>query len=236
MMDPTTNPREQRSSGMGKLVAFCVTVAVLLVLGAHPEVRAWLDPVRLEQYIESLGGWGLWALVAFGLLGPLLFLPRWPIAVVCGLLYGVVWGSLLANTVSAAGAVLHYAAARWAMKRPSSRWIVRAQARAVEWPGHRAFAVLFFMRAFPLTSFVATNILAGGLKIPWRTYIGASFLGMIPSTVMYAALGKVAKKPGAGWYSLILALLACTIAGTLWMRRKNRFGPETSKNSAVDPF
>ncbi len=43
---------------------------------------------------------------------------------------------------------------------------------------------------------------------------------MIPSRVMYAALGKAAKEPGAGWYTLIIALLACTIAGTLWIQRR----------------
>ena len=205
-----------------RLAALCATVAALILISAHPAVREWLDPERLEHGIESLGHWGPLALVAVGLLSPLLFLPRWPIAVACGLLYGVVWGSLLANTVSAGGALLHYAVARGAVNRPSNRWIARAQARAADWPAHRTFAGLFFMRAFPLTSFVATNIIAGSLKIPWHTYIGASFLGMIPSSVMYAALGKAAKEPGAGWYTLIIALLACTIAGTLWIQRRGR--------------
>ena len=218
-MEPT---HSNKARNVRRLVALCVTVVALVALGAHPAVRAWLDPERLEHGIQSLGHWGPLALFGLGALSPLLFLPRWPIAVASGLLYGVVWGSLLANTASLMGAVFHYAAVRWFLKHNPSGWIARVRAKAIQWPNHRAFAGLFFMRAFPLTSFVATNIISGSLKIPWRTYISASFLGMIPSSVMYATLGKAAKEPGAGWYTLIIALLACTIAGTLWIQRRGR--------------
>ena len=47
-------------------------------------------------------------MLVYGALGPLLFLPRWPVCFVGGMLYGIVWGSVIGNVAGLLGAWLHY--------------------------------------------------------------------------------------------------------------------------------
>lgn len=223
------DPAEKRATRL-KLLALAVVALGLLSLGFLPGVRELFKPEKIEQVVASLGIWGPGVIFALGVFTPLLFLPRWPIAVVSGLLYGVVWGTVLANTSSVLGALLHYAAARSTLGGPVHRWIERKRGSAhVPWPASKSFTAIFFLRAFPLSSFVATNILAGSLKIPWRIYLMASFLGMLPTTLMYTSCGKAVKNPGAGIYAVALASLVFLVAGTLWMQRRKRAAAASQK-------
>ena len=202
------DPAEKRATRL-KLLALAVVALGLLSLGFLPGVRELFKPEKIEQVVASLGIWGPGVIVALGVFTPLLFLPRWPIAL---------------------GALLHYAAARSTLGGPVHRWIERKRGSAhVPWPASKSFTAIFFLRAFPLSSFVATNILAGSLKIPWRIYLMASFLGMLPTTLMYTSCGKAVKNPGAGIYAVALASLVFLVAGTLWMQRRKRAAAASQK-------
>ena len=96
---------------------------------------------------------------------------------------------------------------------------------------HRAFLALFLLRAFPLSNFTATNILAGALGMRGRVYLPATFLGMIPSTLFYACCGKLVRKPSLEFYLLLGVLFLVILLGTLLARR--RFLPNNA--SARDP-
>jgi uncharacterized membrane protein YdjX (TVP38/TMEM64 family) len=87
-------------------------------------------------------------------------------------------------------------------------------------PHGRTFPAVFLLRAFPLSNFVLTNLLAGALHLRTDVYVLSSFLGMIPSSVMYSAWGKFAKKPGAGFLALIFSVLILLIAGGVFFRRR----------------
>jgi uncharacterized membrane protein YdjX (TVP38/TMEM64 family) len=86
-------------------------------------------------------------------------------------------------------------------------------------PKEKQFMVIFVLRAFPLSSFVATNVLAGALKMSRSRYVLASFLGMIPSSVMYAAWGKLMKKPDPHFYALAIVCLAVIVVGTVMAQK-----------------
>ena len=222
--DEVDTDESAESAGSGKrLLAFFALSTVFLALSLATPAREWFHVDRIERLAEAMGVWGPVAIAALAILSPLLFLPRWPIAVVCGLLYGAVWGTALANGASTLGALLHYFLARGMLAPTARRLIARRQWAVQALPPQHAFLALFFLRAFPLSNFVATNLIAGALRIPWGTYVAASFLGMIPSTLMYAAWGKTLKRPEAGFYAVALVSLLFIAAGTLAARR--RFGP-----------
>ncbi len=186
-----------------------------------PQTRAWFSVERIEALSQQLGAWGPALILALGAFTPLIFLPRWPLAVVSGMLYGVWIGTLLANVASLLGAALHYALARSLLGPLGARLLRRRRtAEPVVIPRDHAFLALFFLRAFPLSNFVATNLLAGSLRIPSRTYLVASFLGMIPSSLMYAAWGKLVKQPSAGFYTVAALSLAFILVGTVLAQRK----------------
>ncbi len=218
-----------------RAVGFAVVSLLLLAASLVLPAREWWQVERLVELGRRLNGWGPVGVIALGIVTPLLLLPRWPLAVVSGLLYGVVCGAALANVASTLGAMVHYALAR-SMLAPWCRVLLeRRRSRWLDIPRDHAFAALVLLRAFPLSNFVATNILAGTLGIPPSTYLTASCLGMIPSSVMYAAWGHAIRRPSPLSIGLATGLVALVLGGT-WIvhRRRERaatLGPTGGKGT-----
>ena len=158
-------------------------------------------------------------LIVAGIVTPLLFIPRWPIAFVSGLLYGVVWGTLLATFGSALGALAHYYMSRKLVAPMSDRLRKRMPFIPARIAKDKQFLALFLLRAFPLSSFVATNIMAGALRLHSTRYFFASFLGMIPSSLMYASWGKLMKKPSPEFYLVAVLSVALIVVGAVYGKR-----------------
>jgi uncharacterized membrane protein YdjX (TVP38/TMEM64 family) len=59
-----------------------------------------------------------------------------------------------------------------------------------------------------------TNLLAASLDISPRAYVLGTFVGMIPSTLMYGAWGRMAIHPKPSSYvaAALLCLLVCAVA------------------------
>ncbi len=221
MTAPESTAREvpPPSSGLRGVGAFIGLSVVFLAVSLLTPAREWFHMDRIAAWSASLGAWGPAVIVLLGLVTPVLFIPRWPIAFAAGLLYGTLWGTVLANVASCLGAILHYALSRSLLAPWCRRLLERRRSGLLDIPRDRTFLALFLFRAFPLSNFVATNILAGTLGIPLRTYAAASFLGMIPSSLMYAAWGKLMKKPSPEFYAVAVLSLVFIVGGTLLARR-----------------
>lgn len=202
-----------------KLLVFVLLSVGFIAIGSYPPLRAHLRPEELDRTIEGLGWLGPLLLLVLGAISPLLMLPRWPLAVVSGLAYGVFWGSCLANTASLVGAWLQYLMARSTLAHMATRLISGNRWRHLLESQKHVFLFLFLFRAFPLSNFVVTNLMCGSLRVPLRTYLAASALGMIPSTVLYAAWGKLTLKPSGGFVFLAFFTLAFIVLGTVLARR-----------------
>ena len=207
-------------TGIKRLSAFVIISILGILATCFTPVGRFFTVDSISRIAENLGLWGPIILAVAGIVSPLLFIPRWPIAFVSGLLYGVVWGTVLANISSALGAWLHFTLARTLLAPMSARFLRKYNLDPHSVPKEKVFALLFFLRAFPLSNFVATNLFAGALKIQPRNFVLASFLGMIPSTIMYAAWGKLMKKPSGWFYALAVATLVLIVWGTIVAHKK----------------
>ncbi|HEY1934896.1 MAG TPA: VTT domain-containing protein [Acetobacteraceae bacterium] len=107
-----------------------------------------------------------------------------------GLLFGTWLGGGLAVIGSAIGAVILFAAARsafasWMEKRAGPR-LLRLRTEL-----HRnGFLYLLAIRLVPLFPFWLVNLAAALAGMRVLPYVGATFLGIIPATVVYAAIGS----------------------------------------------
>lgn len=220
-MDPkTTNPdKKEWAKGVARILAFSVVAAALVWASMCEPIRQFFALEHIRHVTDSLGPFGPLAIVAFGLVTPLLFIPRWPLAVVSGLLYGVMWGVLLSTFASTLGALLQFYLARTLLAHTASRLIARSRLANVSIPRPRAFIAIFMLRAFPFSNFVVTNLLAGALRLPLRSYLFGSFLGMIPSSYMYAACGKFMKQPSLRFLLSAFACVALITVGTVLSHR-----------------
>jgi uncharacterized membrane protein YdjX (TVP38/TMEM64 family) len=209
---------------IGRVSVFVGCAVGLGLLGMHEPFRHAFGVENIERIADRLGAYGPAVILLAGLVSPLFFLPRWPLCFVAGLLYGVVWGALLATVASLLGAALQFLLARTFLAGYAKRLIARSRLAGTTIPHDKTFAAVFLLRAFPLSNFVLTNLLAGALHLRTDVYIAASFLGMIPSSIMYSAWGKFAKKPGAGFLVLIFSVLFLLVAGGIYVgRRRSRW-------------
>ena len=202
-----------------KLLVFLLLSLIFIALGTYPPLREHLRPEELDRTVEGMGWYGPLLIVVIGTFSPLLMLPRWPVAVIAGMVYGVFWGSCLANTASLIGAGLQYWMSRSTLAHLAKRWLVGNRWKTLlENPAH-VFSALFLLRAFPLSNFVATNLLCGTLRIPFRTFLLSSALGMIPSTILYASWGKLTLRPSCGFILLAFFTLTFIAFGTVYALR-----------------
>lgn len=203
-----------------RMVPFVAVSLLFVAIGLIPGVREQFRPAAIRDSALRLGPWAPLAITLFAIASPLAFIPRAPIAILCGFLYGVGWGGLLANAVSTLGAWVHFRLARHAFGRAAAGHPLAARwQRALENP-RTAFLALFLLRAFPLSNFTATNILAGALGLRGRVYLTATFFGMIPSTLFYACCGKLVRQPTREFYLLLGGLFVLLLLGTFLARRR----------------
>ncbi len=222
MTEPEPDVRPGRDEDRGPIrrawVFAVMTVALMLASRIVPW-QEWWGVERLSEWGRSAGWAGPVWILLLGTVTPLLLLPRWPLAFVCGLLYGPVWGAALSNVASTLGALAHYAMARSLLGPWCRQWLERRRSRWRDIPPTHAFVALLLLRAFPLSSFVATNILAGSLRIPVGTYVSASFIGMMPSSILYAAWGELTRRPAPVWYAVLALVVVFLLVGTRWAQR-----------------
>jgi uncharacterized membrane protein YdjX (TVP38/TMEM64 family) len=209
---------DARSAAAGALrrLALFLAVAFAGLWASHfTHLGERFTASSMEELAARLGTHGVALIVGLGVATPLMFLPRWPIAFLAGLLYGVGWGMLLATAASTIGAWLHFMLSRSLLAPMSDRIKKRMGWEHLQLPREKQFMTLFLLRAFPLSSFVATNVLAGALKLSRGRFLAATFLGMLPSSWMYASWGKLLKKPDPHFYGLAAVSVALIVVGAV---------------------
>lgn len=107
-----------------------------------------------------------------------------------GFLFGTVLGGLYAVVGATAGAVLVFLIARStlgaALRARAGPWLQRMEA------GFRANALsyLLVLRLVPLFPFWLVNLVPACLGMPLASYALATFLGIIPASLVYAGVGN----------------------------------------------
>ena len=191
---------------------------------------AWRDLFTTESISQLKENWSPtnWLLlILFGLAGPIVFLPRWPVAVCCGLLFGIFTGMALALVISLAGAWIQFSQSRKFVSLPERVRHHRLVTALTDRP-NRMFRVLLLARIVPMANGSLTTLICSCLGMKTGAFLGASAIGMVPSTLLYTSWGKLLKKPDPAFYwwtvSLMLGLIILTGWIRSWRRVKN---PET---------
>lgn len=141
---------------------------------AHPVLS-------VEIYIAAY-----FLLVCFSLPGALIM------SLAGGYLFGVAEGTGAAVIGLSLGAVAMYGAARWIMGDALRRRLAQSGGlakRLQDGVDRNAFLTLLTLRLIPGLPFGLVNLAAAAVRIPFITYMGATVLGIFPSTLIYASIG-----------------------------------------------
>jgi uncharacterized membrane protein YdjX (TVP38/TMEM64 family) len=179
------------------IVLFLVVGALALaftLFDVRGTLRSALDA------IGRLGSWGPALFVLIYILATVLFLPGSVLTLGAGAVFGVVWGSIYVSVASTLGAtaaflVGRYFARDWVAKKIEGNSSFAAIDRAVADEGWK---IVGLTRLSPIFPFALLNYAFGLTQVKLRDYILASWIGMMPGTVMYVYLGSLARVGAAG--------------------------------------
>ncbi len=212
-----------------KLLLALGGVAILLAVGRSFDIQGLLR--RALEWIGDLGPAGAAAFVGIYVVACVLFIPGSILTLGAGAVYGVVRGSLLVSVASTLGATAAFLAGRylardWVARRIEGNERFRAIDRAV---GREGWKIVGLTRLSPVFPFNLLNYAYGLTRVSLRDYVLASWIGMIPGTVMYVYLGSLAGSlatldAGGGGRSraqwvLYVVGLAATVAVTVYVTR-----------------
>jgi uncharacterized membrane protein YdjX (TVP38/TMEM64 family) len=191
----------------------------------------------IARLLEWAQGAGLRGAVLFGLAyipAAVLFVPASVLTLGAGFVFGVAKGTVIVSLGSTAGAAAAFIVARtaghdWVVGRLARYPAVDAIGRAVE---SEAFKVVLLTRLSPLFPFNLLNYAFGLSSVPFKTYLLASWIGMLPGTLMYIYLGSAAQSVAAllsgdlrrtsGQQAMFAAGLVATVAVTTIVTRAAR--------------
>jgi uncharacterized membrane protein YdjX (TVP38/TMEM64 family) len=118
----------------------------------------------------------------------LVWIPPWLCTIIGGFLFGPLLGAGLALVAATAGALLTFLLARRGLGGLAGRggpFVQRLEAGF-----HRdSLSYMIVLRLVPVLPFAAINIVCALLGAPLRTFGLATFLGIIPSSLIYASIG-----------------------------------------------
>ena len=212
-----------------KWLLWAVVALAALVASQLPPIQESLR--QALEWMRSLGPWGPVLFVIIYALATVLLVPGSVLTLGAGAVYGVVYGSLIVSLASTLGATAAFLVgrhlARDAVARRVStnpRFAALDQAVADE-----GWKIVVLTRLSPLFPFTFLNYAFGLTRVTLREYVLASWLGMMPGTVLYVYLGSLAETAGstrqrtaAEWafYSGgLLATVAVTVIVTRLARR-----------------
>jgi uncharacterized membrane protein YdjX (TVP38/TMEM64 family) len=222
---------------LGNKARILLGLALLVALG----VAAWFAPARewsiaFIRYVQNLGFIGFLLYAMAYVVGTVLLFPGTLLTVGSGFLYGPVWGTVLVSPASVAGATIAFILSRsfardWIAAKVQKYPRFAAIDRAV---GRHSFKAVLLLRLQPINlPFALLNYALGLTSVKLRDYVLASWLGMLPATILYVYAGSVVRdlasvfrggfSQGASWQRLLFwGGLVATAALVVFLTRLAR--------------
>ena len=219
----------RKSPSPWKWVLALLAVAFLLVIIYFLDVQELLKLAL--AWISDLGPWGPVFFILLYIFATVLFIPGLIPTMAAGVLFGVPQGTVLVSISSISGATMafligRYLARDWVAGKIRGNQKFEAIDVAVAQEGWK---IVGLTRLSPVFPFNLLNYAFGLTQVSLKDYVLASWVGMLPGTVMYVYIGFLAgdlatlgsgerSRTPAEWVLLVVGLMA-TVVLTLYITR-----------------
>jgi len=231
-------PGSRRRARLVRWILLVAAIGAILVafrlLDGHSTLRAAIEAIR------DLGPIGPIVLVLVYVLACILALPGSILTLGAGFVFGLLEGYLYVTIGSVLGATAAFLVGRTlARERVRAKLASSPRFRAIdEAVARQGWKIVLLTRLSPLFPFNLQNYMYGITGVPLRQYVLASWIGMIPGTILYVYLGSAAESlaqaasgdigQGRGKMVLFGAGLVATLAATIYVTRLARAALRTS--------
>lgn len=226
-----------------KWILIAVGVSVLIVVANSLGITEKINNILQSaiDWVDKLGTIGFLVFIAIYILATVFLLSGAVLTLGAGTVFGVVKGSILvsiASTLAATVAFLvgRYFARGWVAKQIESQPKFKAIDSAT---GKEGWKIVGLTRLSPIFPFVFLNYAFSLTKVSLRDYVIASWIGMMPGTIMYVYLGSIGQAASGGgktpaeWALFAVGLLA-TIAVTVFVTKIAKKALDSELNTSND--
>ena len=194
----TSEPAPATPAGRRRGLALKVALALGIICGLVAVYKMLPVDEFLEiaaDWVDSLGFWGPLAFMILYVSSVVLLVPGSVLTAAAGALFGVAYGSVYVSIASTAGATAAFLVGRhfargWVERRIAGNERFAAIDFAVAQEGWK---IVGLTRLSPVFPFTLLNYAYGITKVRLRDYVLASWVGMMPGTILYVYLGSLGK-------------------------------------------
>ncbi len=213
---------------LAALALAAAAVAGLVFLPVKDTLRRFVEGVR------DLGPWGPVLVVVAYVLASVFLFPGSILTLGAGFAFGLVVGTVTVSLGSVAGA----SAAFWVGRTLARSWVEKKVAKSPRFRAldaavaEQGFKIVLLTRLSPVLPFTVLNYAFGLTRVRFRDYLLASWVGMLPGTILYVYLGSLVKEVadlatggvegGPGQKVLFWAGLVATVVVTVYTTRVAR--------------
>jgi len=236
-----SNDRQARSAT--SRIAFLVAIIIALFLATRfLPFQQWLR--SFNDWVGQMGTVGILVFIVVYVLATVLMAPGSILTIGAGFAFGLWKGFLAVSAGATLGASLAFLVARF---------IARAKIEAIAQRnekfrkidnavGQQGARLIFLLRLSPVVPFNLSNYFYGLTGVKFWPYVLASWIGMMPGTLLYVYIGSVGKaavsaaaggeamKHGWQYWTFLGVGLAATVIVTVWVTGVAR---EALKSQAV---
>lgn len=145
---------------------------------------------RIEEFVTGFGSFAPLAYIVLLAVSIIISqIPNIPLAIAAGMLFGTFWGGFYSIIGGMLGAVACFFIARLIGIAFIKKIIGKVPFFTDQVKDKHLVVLVFLSRLFPFLSFDLVSYCAGLTNIKARTFITATFLGMIPMTFLFTYMG-----------------------------------------------
>ncbi|MEK7841809.1 MAG: TVP38/TMEM64 family protein [Deltaproteobacteria bacterium] len=175
-----------------KALIVAVIIIGLFAAFSYSDLSSRLRDVL--AWIENLGWIGIGAYILIYIAACVFLIPGSVLTLGAGVVFGVVKGSVIVSIASTLGATIafltgRYIARSWVVRQIEKRPFFRAIDEAISAEGWK---IVLLTRLSPVFPFSLMNYALGLTPVKLKDYVLASWIGMLPGTVMYVYIGSLA--------------------------------------------
>src|SRR5947207_8610458 len=226
-----TDNKKTPKSTLGRLVVLIAIIIALFLAMKFLPVQQWLR--SFNDWVGQMVVAGIFIFIGVYAVATVLLAPGSILTIGAGFAFGLWKGFLAVSAGSTLGAALAFLVARF-IARDRVEAIAKGNEKfrnidnAI---GQQGAKLVFLLRLSPVIPFNLSNYLYGLTGVKFWPYVLASWLGMMPATLLYVYIGTAAKaavsaaaggeamKHGWQYWTFMSVGLAATIVVTIWVTK-----------------
>ena len=175
---------------------------------------------QLQATLQGLGPWAPLAFIALKVVTVVFAIPSAPVTFAGGVLFGVVWGTVINVFAATLGAICTFFIGRKLGREEVEKRLGGRLKELDDGLAANGLSFMLFLRLVPLFPFNGINYGAGLTRVSFRDYLLGTFFGIMPGATVFTYIGAAAAEGSPTKALLGLGALGLLALIPVFMRKQ----------------